>query len=33
MENVFFGKNGLTSTSANFIVNQAKEYVNHLKNI
>ena len=31
MENVFFGENGLTSTSANFIANQAKEYVESLK--
>lgn len=31
MENVFFSENGLTSTSANFIANQAKEYVESLK--
>lgn len=31
MENVFFGENGLTSTSTNFIANQAKEYVESLK--
>ena len=31
MENVFFCENGLTSTSANFIANQAKEYVESLK--
>ena len=31
MENVFFGEKGLTSTSANFIANQAKEYVESLK--
>lgn len=31
MENVFFGENGLTSTSANFIANQAKEYVESLR--
>lgn len=31
METVFFGENGLTSTSANFIANQAKEYVESLK--
>ena len=31
MENVFFGENGLTSTSANFIANQAKEQVESLK--
>ena len=31
IDTIFFGNNGLTSTSANYIANKAKEYIKEIE--